>query len=245
MEFGVHIIPIGEFPEPCLPGLHNGMPCQKVVFLNGFNGNDCNEANSVYSECEKQVRQAISGIIKDIETIEIEIHNYQSIIQTMLELDNRLKKEGHNPKYYINITSGTNIVAAALTTVAHFINAELYYILDTRKKKYENGEEVVRFPVLQIPDLSDLEKLHKDTFLTICDQSISNTELSHKMNCSKSKLRYYTRSLESWGLIQSVIDGKEKYWHITDMGKLAKMWIGEPLVKKKRITGKMPVSGFT
>lgn len=197
MEFAVHIIPIGKHHEPCLPGLHQGMPCHKVILLNGYDENGNESDRKLYENCEKQVRKAISGLITDVETITIQIHNYQSIIKTMLELDNHLKKQGHNPKYYINITSGTNIVAAALTTVAHFINAELYYISDTREKEYQNGEEVVRFPVLQIPDLSELEKMHRTAFLTICEQSVSNTDLSKKMNCSKPKLRYYTRNLES------------------------------------------------
>lgn len=230
----MHIIPIGEFYEPCLPGLHQEMPCHKVVLLNGFDGDGEEGDGNKYRKCENQVRQAISGLIDDIETIEISVYDYQSIIKTILGLDNRLKKDNRNPKYYINITSGTNIVAAALTTVAHFINAELYYILDTRERKYENGEEVKRFPVLQIPDLSELGKQHKAVFLTVCEHSLSNSELSDKLNCSKPRLRYYTRSLESWGLITSVVDGKEKYWHITDTGRLARVWIGEPIIKKKK-----------
>lgn len=234
MEFAVHVIPIGKHYEPCLPGLHQGMPCHKVILLNGYDENGSESSRQMYESCEDQVRQAITGLIDDIETIPIQIHDYQSIIRTILELDNRLKKENRNPKYYINITSGTNIVAAALTTVAHFINAELYYILDTREKDYQNGEEVARFPVLQIPDLSELEKIHKTVFLTICEQSISNTDLSRKINCSKPKLRYYTRDLESWGLVSSVIDGKEKYWHLTETGKLARVWIGGPIIQKKK-----------
>lgn len=234
MRFAVHIIPIGKHPEPCIPGLHQGMPCHKVILLNGYDENGNEPDKQLYENCEKIVRQTITGIIDDVETISIHIHDYQSIVKTMLELDNRLKKENRNPKYYINITSGTNVVAAALTTVAHFIDAELYYILDTRKKDYQNGEEVSIIPILQIPDLSDLKKLHKEIFLTVCKQSISNTELSISVNRSKQSLRYYTRDLSSWGLIDSVTDGKEKYWHLTERGKLAKVWIGEPIIQKKK-----------
>jgi len=136
-------------------------------------------------------------------------------------------------RYSINITGGTNLMAAAACITAYYIKADVYYVQNDETKSI--GELVNHIPIPRIPDAETLKKKDRDILLYIDEKTrngccVSNIDIAKEMDIDKQNAGYHLDVLERYGLVERRRDGKiddsrKNRIVITAEGKLIAAWL--------------------
>lgn len=220
----VHICPIGFYPEPVLAVFRSNLPCDKFYLLY----NDHKEVLSAMATVEDAMNRVGQ---KNIEKICVDPYNYSDVIAKVLNIRHKEKKKNPNTDFYINFTSGTNIVAGACCSASYFIGATLYYVMDIRQFPEMSAKDLIKIiPVPKIPDVEKFKPFTKTLLITICEkeEGITMSELSKVSGgASPQKLNHYlTKFIES-GLITKKKNGKNTIVLPTEQGKMFSSWAEE------------------
>ena len=211
MVFHVHIYNVGKVPDTAFSVLHSDIPLDKLYLLN-------NE-NPEYLEVEETIRSHFEQAGIEVLTRRIDPFEYHNVYNSVIEIYNKESKEHDDVKVHINFTMGTSIVVGAVCSAAYSINADLYYI---QESKYSNTgrDEVIRIEVENNSDLVELKRKEKTlgVFMKFIDRKPkSNPELMTGLK-SAASLTYHTRYLSSKGLIER--DGlRDTVWKLTPKGE--------------------------
>ncbi len=113
-------------------------------------------------------------------------------------------------RYTINITGGTNLMAAAACSTAFFIRAEIYYVMYDRERA-ERGEpqepiekRVVSVPVPKIPNVNGLGPVTREILEYILDNDgpdLTSVEVAEAFGKSRMALKHHTDILKKEGII--------------------------------------------
>lgn len=147
----VHVIPIGLEIDRILEGLKE-YPANYAVFV---------KSKKIGSEVEKIARKNAENVkekIKyttEVDDIELDYHDFKTSFVEFKRLFEELQVKGYS--VYVNLSSGTRIVASAALIASFLTGARPYYVVP---KKYnypkgktvlsEGAEKILTIPTLEV-----------------------------------------------------------------------------------------------
>lgn len=237
MSYHVHICCVGSNPDPSLAMTRSKIPVDSV-FLICANEDAYANVNLELNQKLKQSENKIEFIlgengIANVSKRRVNSWKFQEIIDCVLDIAAEVEKDHDDVKYHINFTSGTHVMAGAVSCAAFYIGADLYYVLN--KKEHPDITAENETQTFLIPFIPDVQKLKGETksilFLLKENEEISNNTLLSNTKLSPSKLGYHTKVLKQYDLIQQSRHGKEVFWKLTYSGKVAVKILKRPLKK--------------
>ena len=218
----IHICPVGFYSEPILAAVGGPMPADKYYCL--YNENEkCMEA------MEKVINTLIKIGQKDMYREKIDPFDYSSVIGKIMEIHHCEMKLDPESRFYINFTSGTNIVAGACCSASYFIGATLYYVMNTDAFPDKRKSELIK--IIQTPKIPDIEKMKpfaKDILKKICaSNGIELKNLADFMQSSPQKINHHLNSFLESGLISKSKNGRNVVLNGTQQGKMLCTWMSE------------------
>lgn len=216
----IHICPVGYYSEPILAVLGSEIPCDVFYFL--YNKHE--KSIKALNEVEETLKKA--GFT-DLNRVEINPFEYNDVITNILNIHRKEFKQDNQTKFFINFTSGTNIVAGACCSSSYFIGATLYYVMDSRvNPDSSKGKLVRKIIVPKIPDLEKMNSLARLILSTICENSdgISISELSKQCEISPQNLNHYLNVFSEGGMIFKERIGRRVIVNASDQGKMFSSW---------------------
>lgn len=219
MTFSIHICPVGFFPEPILNAV-GALPVDRYYFL--YNENEqCLEAMA-------RIKSALLSIGQtDNIDVKIDPFDYASVVTTIMRIHHDEVRAHPDAQFYINFTSGTNIVAGACCSVSYFIGATLYYVMREDDVPRSKSEMVRIIKTPRIPDIEKMKPFAKDILLKICEKEygIEMQALAHHMQSTPQKINHHINAFIDSGLIIKTKDGRNSVFIATEQGKLLSSWI--------------------
>ncbi len=213
----IHIANIGEHPEPVKNGIR-GIGNIDAIFL-------------LYSsKFERQAQETRRGFIEQgyrCDIIKIGGFDFQEIVDRIYSIYD--EAYDRHAQYSINITGGTNLMAAAACSTAFFTGAKIYYIMyDPENPDAPISERIVEVPTPKIPDVKHL-KDHEKSIMRILNTSkgSTNSAIADSLDMSRQLCGRYIRHLEDLELVESVIDDKDRRYRkvkLTREGRMVAGW---------------------
>ena len=161
------------------------------------------------------------------ETIEIDGFNFQEIVDRIYDIYNQYSQK--DTVFSVNITGGTNLMAAAACSTAFFTGAIIYYVLfDPYNPQQSLSQRIVEIPTPKIPDIKHLKEHEKSIIRILRDGNREiNSSIAATMGISRQLCGRYIRNLENNGLVLTVIDSDDRRYRqviLTKEGKMVSKW---------------------
>ena len=212
----VHISNIGEHPEPVKNGVRGIANIDSIYLL--YSEKIIDKANQAKDDF---IRQGYA-----CEIIKVSGFDFQEIVDTIYSIYD--KTHDKDTEYSINITSSTNLMAAAVCSTAFFTGAKIYYIsYDPHKPNQPLSERVIEVPTPKIPDVAHL-KDHEKTIMKYLHENecASNIELAGALGISPQLCGRYVKHLEEMSLVESSVDKGDRRYRSVSLTKEGKMVAG-------------------
>lgn len=222
MSQHVHICPVGFYPEPVLTAI-GSLPADKYYFLYDEN-EQCISSLEIIRSALETINQT------DNKEILIDPFDYGSVVSVLMKIHHEEINNDPDTHFYINFTSGTNIVAGACCSMSYFIGATLYYVMKEDPNVFQSKTERVR--IIKTPRIPDIEKMKpfaKDILAKICDNThgIEMQALSRYMQSSPQKINHHINVFIDSGLVEKTKNGRNVVIKATDQGKMLNSWMRE------------------
>ena len=213
----IHIANIGEHPEPVKNGVRGIGNIDRIYLL--YSRKFISQAEETQSGFANQ------GYRCDI--IEVDGFDFQEIVDRIYGIYS--ENNDRKSVFSINITGGTNLMAAAACSTAFFTGAKIYYVLyDPIKPDQSISERLIEVPTPKIPDVKHL-KDHEKAIMKILNEGNreSNSTIADSLGMSRQLCGRYVRNLDEMGLVEILIDGKDRRFRqvvLTREGKMVSGW---------------------
>ena len=196
----IHIASVGGGTDNVVTGFNAVSSIDKLYLI----------ASSQRKHSAKDLEKKIARLGIECHTIVVTGFNFQEIVDAIYAIygENADKK---NVRYTINITGGTNLMAAAACSTAFFIKAEIYYVMYDREKA-DRGEEqepieerVIRVPTPKIPNVNGLGPTTREILEYILDNDgpdLTSVDVAEAFGYSRQALKHHTDILKREGIIE-------------------------------------------
>ncbi|MBE6519923.1 MAG: MarR family transcriptional regulator [Thermoplasmata archaeon] len=214
----IHIATIGSSKEPVLKAFQ-ALGFDRMYLL--YSGRFSKEA--------EDVRESLRPFSVEVELVEVDAFEFQSVVDAIFSVCE--KSRGKGTKISINITGGTNLMAAAACSCAFFVGATIYYVKWDDSKPVK--DQVVEIPTPRTPDLNSLGAMTRKVFREICDASSDGgfttcSAIAFKLKMTKQNASHHVGILEKEGLVQRAEDpedSRQKNIKPTKQGYLIASWL--------------------
>ncbi len=196
----IHIASIGSGTENVIIGF-NGVAAIDRLYL---------VASRQRSHSAEDLARKMSGLGIDCRTIPVSGFDFQEIVDAIYGIYGE-NADRNDVRYTINITGGTNLMAAAACSTAFFIRAEVYYVMYDREKA-ERGEDqdpieerVIRIPTPKIPNVNGLGPATREVLEYILDNDgpdLTSVNVADAFGYSRQALKHHTNILKKEGIIE-------------------------------------------
>ena len=166
----VHIAPIGEHTEHVIEWIREVTPVTKLYLIHSKKMSGTNFAKKA-----RDLEKKIKGDYPGVEIIKVVIENPLNLDDTMDAITKIVHDERENGvenhEIAINVTGGTNVMAAAAILAATMRGTKAYYILNRRKNPGQKSYvEELPIPPIGIVKMNEtqqkiLELISKGTFV--------------------------------------------------------------------------------
>lgn len=145
-------------------------------------------------------------MISDVRLRTIPLLDFMAIVQVIYDI--RDEMDDKDVEFSINITGGTNLIAAAACYSSYYIRAQIYYSV-----KGEDGDpiesQVIRVEAPKAVDVSRYKGITCDILMFMLRMSdkrekVTKTLIANEFGITKQKAGYHTGILERDGLIRQV-----------------------------------------
>ncbi len=213
----VHIANIGEHPEPVKNGVRGIGNIDQIYLL--------------YSKKYVNTSMSTQSVFKDqgykCDIIEIDGFKFQEIVDVIYRIYD--KTYGKDVEYSINITGGTNLMAAAACSTAFFTGAKLYYVMyNPDDPDLPISKRLVEIPTPKIPDVKHLKDHEKSIMKILADGTgKSNSSIADTIGMSRQLCGRYIHNLEEIGLVKTGVDSNDRRYRVvglTTEGKMVASW---------------------
>ena len=219
MTLKVHIATVGSSKEPimkvirCISGIN-------VLYL-------LHTACGQSQESAEQISDWVTGMIPDVRLRTVPLLDFMGIVQVIYNIRDEMGPV--EAEYSVNITGGTNLMAAAACYGSFYIRAQIYYsVKGTDGQPFDS--QVIRVEAPKAVDVSRYKDLTKDILSFIHRQTesgerVTKTMIATEFKITKQKVGYHTGILEKDGLlVQSrflegdKVDGRRSELSLTSQG---------------------------
>ena len=220
----VHIASLGAKKEPVLKGINAIQGIDKVYLL----------TSEKFASVSDEVMTVCKSMCMDTETVIVSGFKFQEITEAINRIytDNYTKRT----KFSINITGGTNLMAAAACSCAFLIGADIYYV--QWNEELSISEQLEKIPMPYSPNLGSIKGKTNDILQFIYDESekgpVSNTTIISKFNIDNQNSGYHLRKLEGEKLItitkgfkeeSGKVDNRKNTVELTAQGRMVALWM--------------------
>jgi CRISPR locus-related DNA-binding protein len=157
--------------------------------------------------------------------------SYEDYLDCFRKIIRIMKKEAKN-EVFVNISSGSHVVASAAIFAASIMRCKAYYVLaeryddifkDEGRFVSYGGKSVVDVPLLPISFISDTETeilkiIKKDGRMPVSELARKANHLFSKP--TRSNFNYYVNKLAESGFLKNEISSGKMFTRITESGKM-------------------------
>lgn len=218
----IHIAMMGRVTEPVTKAFQ-ALGYDKLYLLSG----------TKFQESIDKVTDSLSNFKVEVIPEYISGFDFQEIVNTIYRIYER--ENGKGVTFSINITGGTNLMAAAACSCAFFIGATIYYVMDDDKPV---KEQVLSIPTPKTPNMAALKKETREILRYILKKVESGdyattAELMEEFNKTKQTLNHQINILREEGLVENgeikrpdgKVDRRYRSIVLTQQGRLVASWI--------------------
>lgn len=215
----IHIATAGQAVEPVIKAFNAIPGIDRIYIL----------YSRSFTESAEHLEQFFSNAMVDTRLRSVDGFDFQGIVDTIYSI----YEEEHDKEvdFSINITGGTNLMAAAACSCAFFVGARICYVL--RDPERSAAEQLVWIPTPRTPNLGRIKGKTKDILAYILEMTqegrgITTADINSRFNVDKQNSSYHLRILESEGLIERRQDGEDKRIKgisMTSQGRLVASWL--------------------
>lgn len=217
----VHIATAGQAVEPVIKAFNAIPGIDRVYIL----------YSKVYGESALELESFFGKAMVPVVLRPINGFDFQNIVDNIYAIYQA--EHGKGVEFSINITGGTNLMAAAACSCAFFVGAKIYYVL--RDPEKTAAEQLVQIPT---PRTLNLEKIKGKTAAILGfileksqrGEDVRSSDIGKAFDVDKQNSSYHLGVLEGEGLIERVTDPNDrrvKLVRLTSQGKLVASWLSE------------------
>ncbi len=187
-----------------------------------------NDERFPFEDFTKDLKKRLESVkFGDVELYKIDAFEMQSVIDAILAIAEREEDQ----EIFVNVTGGTNLMAAAASIAAYSLGAKGYYVLDEGKLIPDQKTPIVELPMPTVRFTKDLQGMQLDVLKRIAQiGTTTSVDLREDLGISAQRLSYHIGKLREKGLIvtkKGLVSGKRKIHdsryltlEITNAGKL-------------------------
>ncbi len=217
----VHIATVGQAVEPVIKAFNAIPGIDKVYIL----------YSKVYGESALELESFFGKAMVPVVLRPINGFDFQNIVDNIYAIYQA--EHGKGVEFSINITGGTNLMAAAACSCAFFVGAKIYYVL--RDPEKTAAEQLVQIPTPRTPNLEKIKGKTAAILGFILEKSqrgedVCSSDIGKAFDVDKQNSSYHLGVLEGEGLIERVTDPNDrrvKLVRLTSQGRLVASWLSE------------------
>ncbi len=199
----VHIAPVGFSKEPILKVISMIHGIDSLFLLHTTNDDSKRTA--------EEIRDTFSCMIPQISLRTIPFSDFMGIVSAIYGIYD--ETNCRDVSYSVNITGGTNLMAAATCYSSYYIRAKIYYSLNSEGPI---DSQVIEITAPKAVDVSGYRSMTKDIlrYVFVCRNSgipVTSTQIASKFGINKQKAGYHIKILVEDGLL-------EKYPYVNEKG---------------------------
>ena len=218
-EMHVHITPVGFSREPIMKVISKISGVDSLFLLH--------TSNSESRSTAEGIRDTLSSMIPSITLRTIPFSDFMGIVSTIYSIFEETNRG--DTAYSVNITGGTNLMAAATCYSSYYIHARIYYSLNSADLPIDR--QVIEVNAPAAVDVSGYKDLTKDILRLLLKRRedgvpVTNTDIARAFGINKQKAGYHIRILVDDGLLKKTdysledgrIDGRRNDLVLTPQG---------------------------
>lgn len=217
----VHIATAGQAVEPVIKAFNAIPGIDRVYIL----------YSKVYGESALELESFFGKAMVPVVLRPINGFDFQNIVDNIYAIYQA--EHGKGVEFSINITGGTNLMAAAACSCAFFVGAKIYYVL--RDPEKTAAEQLVQIPTPRTPNLEKIKGKTAAILGFILEKSqrgedVRSSDIGKAFDVDKQNSSYHLGVLEGEGLIERVTDSNDKrvkLVRLTSQGRLVASWLSE------------------
>lgn len=217
----VHIATAGQAVEPVIKAFNAIPGIDRVYIL----------YSKVYDESALELESFFGKAMVPVVLRPINGFDFQNIVDNIYAIYQA--EHGKGVEFSINITGGTNLMAAAACSCAFFVGAKIYYVL--RDPEKTAAEQLVQIPTPRTPNLEKIKGKTAAILGFILEKSqrgedVRSSDIGKAFDVDKQNSSYHLGVLEGEGLIERVTypnDRRVKLVRLTSQGRLVASWLSE------------------
>lgn len=217
----VHIATAGQAVEPVIKAFNAIPGIDRVYIL----------YSKVYGESALELESFFGKAMVPVVLRPINGFDFQNIVDNIYAIYQA--EHGKGVEFSINITGGTNLMAAAACSCAFFVGAKIYYVL--RDPEKTAAEQLVQIPTPRTPNLEKIKGKTAAILGFILKKSqkgedVRSSDIGKAFDVDKQNSSYHLGVLEGEGLIERVTDPNDrrvKLVRLTSQGRLVASWLSE------------------
>lgn len=196
----IHIASVGSGTENVVTGFNAASSIDKLYLI----------ASNQRKHSAEDLEKRMTSLGIECHTIGVSGFNFQEIVDAIYGIYGE-NVNTKNVRYTMNITGGTNLMAAAACSTAFFIKAEIYYVMYDREKA-DRGEEqdpiekrVIQIPTPKIPNVNGLGPATREILEYILnndDSDLTSVDVAEAFGYSRQALKHHTDILKKEGIIK-------------------------------------------
>lgn len=195
----IHLAMLGERLEPVVNGVRGIPEIDRICII----------YSKKYNEQAKSVQETFAAMGYTCSIHPVSGFDFQEIVDRIYQI------YGDHPskdtEFSMNITGGTNLMAAAACSTAFFTGASIYYVMfDKANPDQPIKERLILVPTPKIPDISQLSDRSKAILKFINNApsgEVTNTDIADEFKIHKVVAGREVKRLHESGLI----DVKKSY----------------------------------
>ena len=217
----IHIATAGQAVKPVIKAFNAIPGIDKVYIL----------YSKVYGESALELESFFGKAMVPVVLRPINGFDFQNIVDNIYAIYQA--EHGKGVEFSINITGGTNLMAAAACSCAFFVGAKIYYVL--RDPEKTAAEQLVQIPTPRTPNLEKIKGKTAAILGFILEKSqrgedVRSSDIGKAFDVDKQNSSYHLGMLEGEGLIERVTDPNDrrvKLVRLTSQGRLVASWLSE------------------
>lgn len=217
----IYIATAGQAVEPVIKAFNAISGIDRVYLL----------YSEPFLESARHLEGFFGNAMVPVELRPIDGFDFQRIVDEIYAVYER--EHGKGVEFSINITGGTNLMAAAACSCAFFVGARICYVL--RDPERSAAEQLVWIPTPRVPDLNRIKGKTAEILSFILEMTkggvrITSNDVNRRFNVDKQNSSYHLGILEGEGLItreQDPDDKRVKVISLTSQGRLVASWLSE------------------
>lgn len=217
----VHIATAGQAVEPVIKAFNAIPGIDRVYIL----------YSKVYGESALELESFFGKAMVPVVLRPINGFDFQNIVDNIYAIYQA--EHGKGVEFSINITGGTNLMAAAACSCAFFVGAKIYYVL--RDPEKTAAEQLVQIPTPRTPNLEKIKGKTAAILGFILEKSqrgedVRSSDIGKAFDVDKQNSSYHLGVLEGEGLIERVTDPNDrrvKLVRLTSQGRLVASWLSD------------------